>query len=314
MNGVFIIAMVVALSVFTLYMAISAYVSRKRVKTQMDDQLYHDVRLSAEQAFQHNAEKQNSRTKALEDFLHKLGLPVAAALLTQRKKLYAAGFDSPDAPVYLLFMQYIGRYIFLLGAALIYMSSNDATGIAISLFLVVFGFFGADLYLKNSSQKHEKKLIEAFPDTLDLLVVCVESGLALDAALARVCAELDAAHPEITKELNKLRLELALLNDRSQALMNFGERIHLTPYRSLVAALIQTEKFGTSLTDTLRVLSEDYRYIRVMRAEEKAGRLPVIMMIPLVLFLLPIMFIVILGPTFIVWVEDDVSKVLSGEK
>ena len=130
-------------------------------------------------------------------------------------------------------------------------------------------------------------------------MVCVESGLALDAALARVCKELDKAYPHITKELNQTRVELSLLNDRPKALMNLAERTNLIPFRSLVAALIQTEKFGTSLTDTLRVLSEDYRLTRLMNAEQKAGRLPALITIPLILLLMPAFVIVILAPPFI---------------
>jgi tight adherence protein C len=159
--------------------------------------------------------------------------------------------------------------------------------------------FGAHLYITNATQKRKKTLLRSFPDGLDLMVVCVESGLALDAAINRVCAELAYAHPQLAKELNRTRLELALLNNRSQALANLAERTDLVAFRSLAAALIQTERFGTNLTDTLRVLSDDYRQTRLMQAEEKAGRLPAMMAVPLITLLLPALVLIILGPPFV---------------
>jgi tight adherence protein C len=179
------------------------------------------------------------------------------------------------------------------------MAKGGMASILAGGFLMFVGLFGANLFITNSRQKRQKKLLRSFPDGLDLMVVCVESGLALDAAINRVADELGGAHPLFAKELGKTRLELALLNNRSQALMNFANRVDLVAYRSLVAALIQTEKFGTNLTDTLRVLSTDYRQTRLMLAEEKAGRLPALMAVPLILFLLPALFLIILGPAVV---------------
>lgn len=165
--------------------------------------------------------------------------------------------------------------------------------------VLLFAWFGPSIYLSNAKQKRQKLLQRSFPDTLDLILVCVESGLALDAALARVCRELGRAHPEITKELNRTRMELTLLSDRSIALQNLAERTDMVAFRSLVAALMQTEKFGTSLTETLRVLSDDYRHTRLMTAENKAGRLPALMTIPMILLMMPAFIMIILGPAII---------------
>ena len=153
--------------------------------------------------------------------------------------------------------------------------------------------------MKNKIDHRRKTLKRAIPDTLDLLLICVESGLALDAALNRVCNELGRAHPEMTAELNRTRLELALLNDRVRALTNLGDRTNLPAFRSLVSSLIQSERFGTSLTDTIRVLSEDYRLQRLMDAEVKAARLPVLLTIPLIFLLMPAFMLIVLGPAII---------------
>lgn len=172
-----------------------------------------------------------------------------------------------------------------------------------ALLLPFLGWYGPNIYLTNQKQKRQQTLTRSFPDTLDLILVCVESGLALDAALARVCRELGRAHPEITKELNRTRMELTLLSDRSQALNNLSERTDLVAFRALVAALLQTERFGTSLTETLRVLSDDYRHQRLMIAENKAGRLPAMMTIPLILLMMPALLLVMMGPAILKFLE-----------
>jgi tight adherence protein C len=179
---------------------------------------------------------------------------------------------------------------------------------AVAFFITVIALFGPKLYLQNMIDKRKKILQRAFPDTLDLLLICVESGLALDAALTRVCNELGRAYPEMTAELNRTRLELALINDRVRALMNLGERTDMVAFRSLISALIQSERFGTSLTDTLRVLSDEFRLERLSIAEAKAARLPVMMTVPLIFLLMPAFFLIVLGPA-IVKMGNDGSQV-----
>lgn len=216
-------------------------------------------------------------------------------------RFYRAGLLSSDATIYYLFCKRILVFVLLLLA--LFILTRPVVGKLDTLMHYIIGgliliaaVFGPDLYISNRAQKRQKILQRSFPDALDLLLVCVESGLALDGALARVCRELGRAHPEITQELNRTRLELTLLNDRTQALTNLAERTDLMAFRSLIAALLQSERFGTSLTETLRVLSEDYRNTRLMLAEEKAGRLPVLITIPLILLLLPALFLIICGP------------------
>lgn len=215
-------------------------------------------------------------------------------------RFYRAGVDPVDGPIYFLAWKWLMLPVAL--AIVAYLLTRDGgAGLKLlygllSAMVFVLVFFGGEIYLKNQRDRRALKLTRAFPDALDLLLVCTESGLALDGALARVCKELDRAYPEITDELNKTRLELTLLNDRARALQNFADRTDLVPIRSLVASLLQTERFGTSLTETLRVLADEYRNTRLMIAEQKAGRLPVIITIPLVTLMLPALFMIILGP------------------
>ncbi len=300
----YLIAVVVAVIVFAGYVGFDIMFSRKQQVSRL-------------QAFVPNAGDYgegddliglDQRPTAMAGFmitmLKMVGVDTNEGLEKFRKLCVHAGISSYHTPLYLLFFKRLGGLIIAVIGVVVMLTALKSSGGAlkngsIGAFLIIVGVWGVDLYLKNTTIKRQKILTRSMPDTLDLLVVCVESGLALDAALARVCKELGRAHPDITKELNQTRMELALLNDRSQALMNLAERTNIVAFRSLVAALIQTEKFGTSLTDTLRVLSEDFRMTRLMLAEEKAGKLPVMMTIPLILLLMPALVLVILGPAYV---------------
>ncbi|MET4896328.1 type II secretion system F family protein [Sphingomonadaceae bacterium jetA1] len=153
-----------------------------------------------------------------------------------------------------------------------------------------------DLALKNRVDKRTAAIRKGLPDALDLMVICAEAGLTIDAAFARVARELRRAYPELGDEFSLTSVELGFLTDRRQALENLATRVNLDAVRGVVTTMIQTEKYGTPLASALRVLSAEFRNERMMRAEEKAARLPAIMTVPLILFILPTLFVVILGP------------------
>lgn len=218
-------------------------------------------------------------------------------------KFEQSGIESKSAPVYYVFAKKIGPFIG--GALAFFMITSPQSGamkllyVGLGLYFAFMGFKGADGYLNSRKKKRQYVLQRSFPDALDLVLVCVEAGLALDAALSRVCKELEYAHPEITKELNKTRIELTLLNDRPKALQNLAERTDMVAFRALSGALLQSEKFGTSLTETLRVLADDYRQTRMMMAENKANRLPALITIPLMLLMMPAFVMLLMGPAII---------------
>ena len=153
-----------------------------------------------------------------------------------------------------------------------------------------------DLWLKNRISKRSTNVRKGLPDALDLLVICAEAGLTVDAAFSRVARELGKAYPELGDEFALTSIELGFLTDRRSAFENLANRIDLDSVRGVVTTMIQTEKYGTPLASALRVLAAEFRNERMMRAEEKAARLPAIMTVPLILFILPVLFIVILGP------------------
>ena len=160
----------------------------------------------------------------------------------------------------------------------------------------VLAYKAPDLWLKNKVTKRSHLIRKGLPDALDLLVICAEAGLTVDAAFSRVSRELGKAYPELGDEFALTSIELGFLTDRRSAFENLAGRIDLDAVRGVVTTMIQTEKYGTPLASALRVLSAEFRNERMMRAEEKAARLPAIMSVPLILFILPTLFIVILGP------------------
>ncbi|HYZ25989.1 MAG TPA: type II secretion system F family protein, partial [Geminicoccaceae bacterium] len=161
------------------------------------------------------------------------------------------------------------------------------------------GFFVPELYVKNLIKKRQLLLARALPDGLDLLVICAESGLSLDAALDRVANEIGGASAALGEELSLTSIELGFLPERRQALLNLNRRTNLPSIRGVVNTLLQTEKYGTPLSQSLRVLANEFRDQRLLKAEEKAARLPATLTVPMILFILPVLFIVLVGPAVI---------------
>jgi tight adherence protein C len=175
---------------------------------------------------------------------------------------------------------------------------QSAIGIA-ALFMPVIVFFLPDCIVKRQRKMRLLRLSRSLPDGLDLLVICAEAGLSLDAALKRVADEFITVVPELSEELLLTSVELSFLPDRRQALANLGSRVELPAFRGVVATLIQSEKYGTPLAQALRALASDFRDHRLLTAEEKAARLPAILTVPMIVFILPALFIVLAGPAFI---------------
>ena len=300
-------AALVAVAVFCTYLLVDRVLDEKRRRDSLTARLAPDGSAlssqppSDEQLIGLDRDP-SQRARSIASFLRALGVNVDDSIRKLEPLFERAGIASPDAPYNYLFFQRIICIGLLMIAMLFLLSPSEEDrllNIAMGAIIAVIALFGAPMWLKNKIDHRKKILQRAFPDTLDLLLICVESGLALDAALNRVCNELGRAYPEMTEELNRTRLELALINDRVRALMNLGDRTDMVQFRSLVAALIQSEKFGTSLTDTMRVLSEDFRLQRLTDAEAKAARLPVLMTIPLIFLLMPAFLLIVLGPAIV---------------
>jgi tight adherence protein C len=219
-----------------------------------------------------------------------------------QKKLGQAGIRAKDLAFVVIFARFVLPVVFgsivIVGVYLLdwfpdWGSFKKYGLVAGSL---IGSYKAPDLYLNNRIQKRSHAIRKGLPDALDLLVICAEAGLTVDAAFNRVARELGKAYPELGDEFALTSIELGFLTDRRQAFENLANRIDLDAIRGVVTTMIQTEKYGTPLASALRVLSAEFRNERMMRAEEKAARLPAIMTVPLILFILPTLFIVILGP------------------
>jgi tight adherence protein C len=219
-----------------------------------------------------------------------------------QRKLMQAGIRSKDLAFVVIFARFILPLVFgtIIIVGVYVLDWFPEWGAFKKYGLVASTLIGAykapDMFLKNRIQKRTDAIRKGLPDALDLLIICAEAGLTVDAAFNRVARELGKAYPELGDEFALTSIELGFLTDRRSAFENLANRIDLEAVRGVVTTMIQTEKYGTPLASALRVLSAEFRNERMMRAEEKAARLPAIMTVPLILFILPVLFIVILGP------------------
>jgi tight adherence protein C len=216
-------------------------------------------------------------------------------------KLARAGWRSKDAVVRYLFLRIALPFAFGVSALVLLYGLNayqlDSTvKLLVSMLAVMAGAYFPDVMVKNAALKRQDKLRKGLPDGLDLMVICAEAGLSLDATLRRVADELAEASPELSDELGLTSLELGFLPDRQKALQNLSERTNMPSLRGMVNTLMQAERYGTPLAHSLRVLSAESRTERVLKAEEKAARLPAMLTVPMIIFILPPLFVVLLGP------------------
>lgn len=225
-----------------------------------------------------------------------------------RKKLQQAGWRHPSAPVTYIFSR-IATPVILVLVALLYMSAsqsmidvNFGKRLLILAAAALAGFYLPAILLKNAIQRRQQVLSREFPDALDLLLICVEAGLSIEAAFSRVTDEMAETSPILAEEMGLTAAELAFLGDRRQAYDNLAERTGLPAARSLITGLLQAEKYGTPISQALRVIAQELRDQRMAYAEKKAAALPAQLTVPMVVFFLPVLFMVIGGPAGIqIW-------------
>ena len=221
-----------------------------------------------------------------------------------REKLIQAGYRGQGPYVAFLFFRMVVP-LALLFIAVFYtffvlkLDQPLAIKIGICLVAAYIGMQMPNLFLKNKIQKRNQSINRAFPDALDLLLICVESGMSVEAAFRRVSQEIGTQSIALAEELMLLTAELSFLPDRRQAYENLARRVDLDSVRSVCLALQQAERYGTPLAVALRVLSQENRDTRMSEAEKKAAGLPPKLTVPMILFFLPVLFIVILGPAAI---------------
>ena len=246
--------------------------------------------------------RKNEHVEWMRGLLGRLQVLQESQISVVQQKLAQAGIRKKEYAVAVIFARMVLPVVLgLLVAALVYWDNYFPTWGSFKRFLafaaaVGIGYKAPETYIGNIRSKRTLAIRKGLPDALDLLVICAEAGLTVDAAFNRVARELGRAYPELGDEFAMTAIELAFLNERRQAFENLAYRVNLESIKGVVTTMVQTERYGTPLASALRVLSAEFRNERMMRAEEKAARLPAIMTVPLILFILPVLFIVILGP------------------
>jgi tight adherence protein C len=233
--------------------------------------------------------------------LNKLLPPSATEAKKLQKKLMHAGFRSAEAPIIYRAIQLASMAGFPLMVAGVCALTGRALNDAVIYIIVAFvaGFFLPRFFLNRMIQKRQRLIRWGLADALDLMVVSVEAGLGLNAAMVKVASELRDVHTPVAVEFELANLEIRVGRERDEALRNLAERTGVDDLRSLVAMLIQTDKFGTSIAKGLRVFSDSLRTKRRQRAEQAAQKAAVKLLFPLACFLFPTLFIAILGPAFL---------------
>ena len=236
--------------------------------------------------------------------------PIGAFILPQDElerhkmmtKLHQAGYRTATA---LQAFYLVKTALLLVSPLLVIIASGwmpEATAGNVLLYAMIAagaGMLAPNIVLERLSEKRSRAISNGFPDALDLLVVCVESGLGLASALQRVADELSVSHPELAGELTTVNSEIRVGVQREQALKNLADRTGLEDIRGLVGLLVQTMRFGTGVADALRVYSEEFRDKRTQKAEEQAAKMGTKLVFPLVLCMFPMFFIVAIGPAVI---------------
>ena len=219
-----------------------------------------------------------------------------------RDKMLQAGIRNPKAHIRFMVMRAVLPLVFTTLALLYFRALPEENAYELSMQILIllsvagFGFKLPDILVKNMILKRQEEFNLSFPDSLDMMLICVQGGIGLEQAVERVASEVAEQSKVLAEELGILSAEMAMLNDRKQALQDFARRVGSSAGKSFATALIQAEQYGTSISNALRVMSDELRDIRMAEAERKAASLPPKLTVPMILFFLPALFIIILGP------------------
>ena len=302
-----IFAVLVALAVFaTLYSLAAPFVERgdldKRMKAVSTEREQMRARERARMNADGKASLRTQNNQSVRQIVERFNLREALVDEGTLNKLRAAGLRSQNALNMFLVARFLLPFLFLILAAVwVFALGNLASKpIGIRILAVVgfayVGFYAPNIFVSNKVGKRQKSIKRAWPDALDLMLICVESGNSIEAAMRRAAEEIGTSSPELAEELALTTAELSFLQDRRTALENLGNRTQLDIVRSVVQALIQADRYGTPVSQALRVLAQESRDERMNEAEKKAAALPPKLTVPMILFFLPVLVAVILGP------------------
>ncbi len=305
-----IVAVLVSIAVFaTFYTLAAPYLDKgdlskrmKAVSTERDQIRSRERDRMSEASKGGKATLRANNNKSASKIVERFNLREALVDANTVNKLRAAGYRSQNALNTFLAARFILPFVFLILAFLwVFMMGNlGERPFGLRLMVVLgfgyLGFYAPNIFVSNQMSKRQKSIKRAWPDALDLMLICVESGVSMEAAMRRVAEEMADQSPELAEEMVLTTAELSFLQDRRTALENLGLRTQLDGVKSVVQALIQAERYGTPLAQALRVLAQEGRDERMNEAEKKAAALPPKLTVPMILFFLPVLVAVILGP------------------
>lgn len=219
-------------------------------------------------------------------------------------RLAQAGFRGPKPVTTFYFFRFAMPFVFAILAAIYMFGPTGPHMPALTRICAVFvafgiGFYGPNVYVSNIASKRRTSIIQVFPDALDLLLICVESGMSIEAAIQKVAAEVGGSSIELAEELSLVTAELSYLPERRQAYEGLARRTNHPGIKGVTTALIQAERYGTPLGVALRTMAKENRDLRLAAAEKKAAQLPAKLTVPMIIFFLPVLFLVIMGPAAI---------------
>jgi tight adherence protein C len=293
----FIAAFASVMAVATPFLQNDKFVARRKAVAFKRDEL----QIQQREGFNSRRRLQPTRSESfMRNIIKQLRLEDMLEQKDLKRRLIQAGWRNSSAPVTFTFVQLcmpigLGLLAFFYSLSLFpdWSWQGKAAAAAVG---AGFGYLLPRIFLTNAVQKRQKTLTRAFPDALDLMVICVESGMSIEAAFNKVSEEMAESAPLMAEEMGLTAAELAFLGDRRAAYENLAERTGLATFRSLTTTLLQSEKYGTPIATGLRVIAQENRDARLNAAEKKAAALPAQLTVPMIIFFLPVLFIVIAGP------------------
>lgn len=309
-NPEVLMAALVSIAVFATILTLLPSTGGPSLKARMKTVALEREELRARQKARLAAEAERNRGKSLRRqdtsgvraIVERLDLRRALADEKTAMQLRTAGFRSESAMTRFLFLRFALPFV---GASLIFLWIYFGNGLAsqptsIKVLACILGayagFYAPVLYVSNAATKRKKSIQLAWPDALDLMLICVESGMSTEAAFRRVADEIGSQSVALAEELVLTMAELSFLPERRQAYENLAKRTGLDTVKSVTQALIQAERYGTPIGAALRVVADESREHRMNEAEKKAAALPPKLTVPMILFFLPVLFVVIMGP------------------
>jgi tight adherence protein C len=305
----FLIALLVSVAVFATIFTLLPALGGNPLKTRMKSVALEREELRAKQRARLAAETDRRRkglreeqSVGMKSIVERLDLRRALVDENTLSKLRMAGFRGQNPLTRFLFFRLIlpfigfalaAVYVFVLGG---FPEQPPFVKFFVCVLVAYAGFYAPVLYISNRASKRKQSIQKAWPDALDLMLICVESGMSVEAAFRKVADEIGSQSVELAEELVLINAELSFLQERKQAYENLASRTGLETVKSVSQALIQAERYGTPVAHALRVLANESREMRMNAAEKKAAALPPKLTVPMILFFLPVLFAVILGP------------------